>query len=1810
MKQAFQRLLKFDSFGEKQRFLKFKADIQDGLQFVCVSCYRIFFKNQVVPGGGENELKSKLTTMKQLDLIPHISKDCTRNGRVYLCITCNKYIFKKNKLPPLSFLNGLQLDSIPACLQVNELESSLIARNIIFLKLFQLPVSRWSAVKDKVVNVPITENDLEKTMSAINVLPRQNDEAGLLPVQLKRKVSYKNIVSEAFVNPKKLINALTYLKQQNHPGYKNISINSDYTYTLDIAIPEEETSCLSDSTDDETGGVTNQHQKPDRSSMMIDDHSDMRLVTNTTNNIIQHKQRSDSVSSCSIAPGEGKIPINLLRSPNWDVNAFPHLHASGKYGLDFERKISLTPQQYFNQRLLNMDKRFSSCTPYVFASLYYVERYQLEQQINISCQKGQMHDRNLLSIEDGFSVFDKIPGTPRYWLQKRNEMIARLEQLGPFQFFFTLSMADKRWEENFVSILAQRGCNITFQPTNKDSVQIEADFVFVNGIPLHDFLANENLGNLMRENILTLTRNFDHRVKAFMRNIVHGRNSPFNVKYYTYRIEFQARGAAHVHGVLWLDMDKICERDPLLRRSLAKLELCEKLSYIEKASVSNFVDSFITTTTNSDIKSIVSDVQTHHHTRTCTKRGGSKCRFGYPRFPSEETIIAQPLKKEDFPSEALYQERKKYYETILDEVEFQLQRLLECAEDLDDISLKQILFEAGVSRAEYYEALSVSSKGTKVILKRTVRDMFVNNYNTEWLRAWNGNMDLQVCLDTFAIITYITDYYSKDESGTTSFLREAAKQNFSSVKEKMKCLSQVFMTHRQMGQCEAFYRILPSLHLSQSNVKCKFVHSGFPSNRSKFLRKVNYESKRLVECDDSDDECANPLLVKIPNREGSYEIMPSVHDQYANRPSYLEKMCFAQFVISYDKVPASQVKKLKFKNGISDIDDIQKIVQLDKKTDIFLPLAIQLQKKQLGCLKLRSFPAVLRFHKFKETQDCHEYYYSELLFFKHWRNEETELGRNNFQKCFKLFHAHSQSELSKPEENRKTFLQEIKECLFPFRNNVLQTRLLLENISSNEIGDQIDPESQLENEEARDMGTSPDTRFSCRNPDLLDEVPTTNNTSDSKYKRLDISNIDFMLTSARKLAPEQRCAFDIMIRYCKDLRKSMQSNCPRPKPPLFLVHGGAGSGKSKLINDIALWAEYFLRTGDNRHPDQPLVMKVAPTGKAASIIQGLTLHSAFHFNFGNEYRSLSDQLKENMRNDLSQLRILIVDEISMVKADLLYQLNSRLQEIKQSFDDFGGVSVLLFGDLMQLKPIQANWIFEAPKDQKFKLQHDISPLWNLFSTIELTENHRQGEDKEYANMLNRIRFGDQTPSDIEKLRFRQRNDFPSDTVYVFPTRRPVHEVNIKKLNDLQNETVVLKAINVHQTQSNYRPVISSDGFVNNTPFLSDLMLKVGAKVMLTYNCDTSDGLTNGSPGTVMHFAKNGDSITHILVLFDEKETGHKARQKNQNFALQYPECTPIGRVSFEYSLGLKKEHTAKAKVIQFPFMLAWALTAHKMQGQTIKKPNCLVADLKGVFTSGQTYVILGRVQDIRQLYLLSFTEKCIKVNEKAKNEAISIKERSINHQYNWDQMSHGALKIISLNIRSLRKHFFDVLSDSILMKADILSFNETHLTEHDNSSAFEIPNYVGYYANKGKGAGVAIYVSAKINILCSKKLVTDDFQIIKISTNQFDFFGVYKAPHKKDHNLLNALSCEANLKKNVFICGDFNMHYQPNLTFAKTLSSKGFRQVVCEPTHMQGNLLDHFYVKTGNIVVKSCFLHSPYYSDHDATCVICDRIQN
>ena len=176
-----------------------------------------------------------------------------------------------------------------------------------------------------------------------------------------------------------------------------------------------------------------------------------------------------------------------------------------------------------------------------------------------------------------------------------------------------------------------------------------------------------------------------------------------------------------------------------------------------------------------------------------------------------------------------------------------------------------LLQRANVDKRQYYEALEVSQFGACIVWKRDPKEAFINNYNPEWMKAWDGNMDIVPCLDYFAVVTYITDYYTKTESGVTKAINaavKASKERGDDMSETMSHLEYAYLHSREMGESEAYYRIIPSLHLSQSNVKCTFLGTRFPENRSTIVMPVGESpTNEDIEDEEPDDDFeTKPIL--------------------------------------------------------------------------------------------------------------------------------------------------------------------------------------------------------------------------------------------------------------------------------------------------------------------------------------------------------------------------------------------------------------------------------------------------------------------------------------------------------------------------------------------------------------------------------------------------------------------------------------------------------------------------------------------------------------------------------------------------------------------------------------------------------------------------------------------------------------------------------------------------------------------------------------------------------------------------------------
>ena len=689
----------------------------------------------------------------------------------------------------------------------------------------------------------------------------------------------------------------------------------------------------------------------------------------------------------------------------------------------------------------------------------------------------------------------------------------------------------------------------------------------------------------------------------------------------------------------------------------------------------------------------------------------------------------------------------------------------------------------------------------------------------------------------------------------------------------------------------------------------------------------------------------------------------------------------------------------------------------------------------------------------------------------------------------------------------------------------------------------------------------------------------------------------------------QRKVVDIAVQYAKDLLKAERGNNPRPEPPRLMVHGCAGSGKTHVIITVSEWVQLILqKSGDSM--ECPYVLKTAFTGTAASLIGGMTLHSAFGFDFGNKHYSLSDKARDRKKAQCKNLEMVIVDEISMVKSDMNYQLDLRLQEIKEKLDvPYGGVAILFFGDLLQLCPVQGKFVFEAPQNVAFKVTNEIQSRWKMMKVINLEENHRQGNSREYADLLNRIRESKQTRADLDKLRSRIRPrghpDLESIDLNIVCTRRQCALINMMYLNNLEGDETVVLARHVMPTRKKFIPRISKkDGSVGNLQIVDRMCVKINCKVILLQNIDISDGLTNGQLGILKGQIKNtaGD-VVKLIVEFKNEKVGAKNRQENAHLLKKYPKGTIIEKTDTPYKLS-KKSTESYARVIQFPIKLAHAITAHKIQGQSLKKPLKVALDISSVFDDAQAYVMLSRVEDLDQLYILDdLKEEKIRQDRKALVELEKMNKRSLNAKpIPWEKESDEHLKIAHLNCMNFRNNHEDIQNDPTLMESDLLTLSETWLESNDLPT---LDFYEAHYNSVGPGKGIAVFYKGGL-FQHVVDITEDRMQLTKMQNFKIDVIAVYRSSNGCLTKFLDHIKNLISLNRPTIVCGDFNLCYKQTRgnKVTRFLEDNGFAQLVKEATHIKGRLIDHCYVRVE--AKENARIHtlrySPYYSDHDAIC--------
>ncbi|KAK0134798.1 OTU domain-containing protein 4 [Merluccius polli] len=807
----------------------FRGEVSRGPEYVCSVCHRLLFRKQVVECKTQSyeskraevaALAKRCITLKYLHVCDtECDQGCSMSdspsSKLWICYTCHRKILA-GKLPDQSVTNNMHLDEIPAELKcLNSLEQHLIARHVPFMKLLCLPRGRQRACHGPCVSVPVNTTDVT------NLLPRNECDDKMIRVKLKRKLTYKGHYEYMYVRTDQVRNALRYL-MANNKWYDDVTWNNEWVNTLNGTDEDQEQNINQEeavNSDDDNAAEGQAEEEltyvKDQSGLL----SDTSLQPVDLGSEIVDQNFQDILN---VAPGEGNSPVRLLSDKTNEAKCFPVLYPLGGPTFHDERESKITLARYLNTRILNADGRFARNTDFIFYAQYISEVYQVVSSVSVALRKGGnsslkqaspdmfLKPESLSKIfcnDEGYKFLRGIRGTPPYWMSVQKDLFAMVRQLSIPTFFASFSSADLRWPEMLNSILRVEG---------KKTCVDDLDWADKCG--------------LLRRNPVTAARLFDHRWHCFLKDVILSKSQPIGkVIDYFYRVEFQQRGSPHVHCLFWVENAPRLDRDT-------------------DAEVARFIDTYITCETppeaDAELYDIVNTVQKHsmRHSKTCRKKN-TVCRFNFPRPPSSRTFITRSVNSEDSIGEhdiANASEIMKKVKTALTKPDMNF--------DSTDAFFKSL----EINQAVFEKAYNICSKKKSIVLKRNVTDIWVNQYNEDLLRAWNGNMDIQYVTDAFSVVVYILSYITKAEQEMGLLLQRAQNEAMNGnldAKSAFKQLGSVYLHNREVSAQEAVYR-LTHMHLKECSRDVQFIPVGENLVRMSLPLHMLQAKAQQEHCDD------------------------------------------------------------------------------------------------------------------------------------------------------------------------------------------------------------------------------------------------------------------------------------------------------------------------------------------------------------------------------------------------------------------------------------------------------------------------------------------------------------------------------------------------------------------------------------------------------------------------------------------------------------------------------------------------------------------------------------------------------------------------------------------------------------------------------------------------------------------------------------------------------------------------------------------------------------------------------------------------
>ena len=543
-------------------------------------------------------------------------------------------------------------------------------------------------------------------------------------------------------------------------------------------------------------------------------------------------------------------------------------------------------------------------------------------------------------------------------------------------------------------------------------------------------------------------------------------------------------------------------------------------------------------------------------------------------------------------------------------------------------------------------------------------------------------------------------------------------------------------------------------------------------------------------------------------------------------------------------------------------------------------------------------------------------------------------------------------------------------------------------------------------------------------------------------------------------------------------------------------------------------------------------MLCAYTGSAAFNIGGTTIHKSFALNANqNVNKPLSSDKLNTLRVKYRKLSVLIIDEISLVSNEMFATINLRLQQIKGNDKKFGGVHVIVVGDLFQLKPVMGNWIFQD-------LTRSYGPLapnlWkNNFCIFELTQIMRQKDDEQFAALLNRLRVGKHTTQDLNLLQKQvvstNETKYKAVSQHFFRYRADVklHNQHIfQEINSEKTTVTAQDAIGGDTTKTvkeSIKTKLKKADAHETLNLETKLDLAVSLRYDITINICVEDGLTNGTSCVLkrIQYLEDKCPVPSVLwVSFDNKKIGQLTRRRHFSYYISGIDknWTPIFAVSRPFTY-------CRHQIIrtQFPLTQSAAKTIHKSQGLTYDSIVVKTAPRK---ENHIHYVAFNRVRNLSGLQILDLNAGKISVSTEVINEMDRMKNNaSLSLCFTPIYSLHEAsFKIVFLNSRSFHKHYRDVKNNHLITGADVIGIAESRLQTTDNSEYYNITHYSIYRNDQTASQltrpphGLVLYTNNNtVHLELQKQLSSPKFeyiyQLVQYKQKTIQIIIFYLAPN-------------------------------------------------------------------------------------------------